>query len=84
MRPSSSSATSGKWRPSRGTARRWGGLEDDGDQIFRAHIVEMYRTEKDAVRLLKHKEFLEGLENSLDACDDVMPNALEALVIKNA
>jgi uncharacterized protein len=58
-------------------------LEHDGDQIFRSHIGEMYRTEKDAVRLLKHKEFLEGLENTLDACDDVA-NALEQLVIKNA
>jgi len=58
-------------------------LEHDGDQIFRARIGEMFRTEKDAVRLLKHKEFLEGLENALDNCDDVA-NALEALVIKNA
>lgn len=58
-------------------------LEHDGDQIFRAKIGEMFRTEKDAVRLLKHKEFLEGLENTLDACDDVA-NALESLVIKNA
>jgi hypothetical protein len=57
--------------------------EHDGDQIFRARIGEMFRTEKDAVRLLKHKEFLEGLENTLDACDDVA-NALESLVIKNA
>jgi uncharacterized protein Yka (UPF0111/DUF47 family) len=58
-------------------------LEHDGDQIFRARIGEMFRTEKDAIRLLKHKEFLEGLENALDACDDVA-NALEGLVIKNA
>lgn len=58
-------------------------LEHDGDQIFRANIGVMFRTEKDAVRLLKHKEFLEGLENTLDACDDVA-NALESLVIKNA
>lgn len=58
-------------------------LEHDGDQIFRGHIGEMFRTEKDAVRLLKHKEFLEGLENTLDACDDV-GNALESVVIKNA
>jgi uncharacterized protein len=58
-------------------------LEHDGDQIYRAKIGEMFRTEKDAVRLLKHKEFLEGLENSLDACDDVA-DALDALVIKNA
>ena len=60
-----------------------GQLEHDGDQIFRNHIGDMYRTEKDAVRLLKHKEFLEGLEDTLDACDDVA-NALESLVIKNA
>ena len=58
-------------------------IEHDGDQIYRARIGEMFRTEKDAVRLLKHKEFLEGLENSLDACDDVA-DALDALMIKNA
>lgn len=58
-------------------------LEHDGDQVFRARIGEMFKTEKDAVRLLKHKEFLEGLERALDECDDVA-NSLEALVIKNA
>ncbi len=58
-------------------------MEHDGDQIFRARIGEMFRTEKDAVRLMKNKEFLEGLENALDCCDDVA-NALESLVIKNA
>ncbi|WP_441286758.1 DUF47 domain-containing protein [Sorangium sp. KYC3313] len=58
-------------------------LEHDGDQIFRSAIVELFNTEKDAIHLIKHKEFLEGLENTLDACDDVA-NALEALVIKNA
>ena len=58
-------------------------LEHDGDQVFRARIGEMFKHEKDAVRLLKHKEFLEGLERALDECDDVA-NALEALVIKNA
>src|SRR5262249_52626054 len=57
-------------------------LEHDGDQVFRAAIGEMFKTEQDAIRLLKNKEFLEGLENTLDACDDVA-NALEALVIKN-
>lgn len=57
-------------------------LEHDGDQIFRAAVAEMFRREKDAIRLIKYKEFLEGLENTLDACDDVA-NALEALVIKN-
>jgi uncharacterized protein Yka (UPF0111/DUF47 family) len=57
-------------------------LEHDGDQVFRATLGEMFQTEKDAIRLLKNKEFLVGLERTLDACDDV-GNALETLVIKN-
>ena len=57
-------------------------LEHDGDQIFRASVADMFKNEKDAIRLLKNKEFLEGLEWTLDACDDV-GNALETLVIKN-
>jgi uncharacterized protein len=58
-------------------------LESEGDRIFRTQIGEMFRTETDAIRLLKHKEFLEGLEQALDTCDDV-GNALENIVIKNA
>jgi uncharacterized protein len=57
-------------------------LEHDGDQVFRATLGQMFQTEKDAIRLLKNKEFLVGLERTLDACDDV-GNALETLVIKN-
>lgn len=57
-------------------------LEHDGDQVFRATLGEMFATEKDAIRLLKNKEFLVALERTLDACDDV-GNALETLVIKN-
>lgn len=58
-------------------------LEHDGDQVFRQRIGEMFKIEKDAVLLLKNKEFLEGLERTLDACDDVA-NSLETLVIKHA
>ena len=57
-------------------------LEHDGDQVFRASIVHVFNTEKDAIALLKHKEFLEGLERTLDVCDDVA-NSLDTLVIKN-
>lgn len=57
-------------------------IEHDGDQIFRLRISELFREEKDAIQLIKHKEFLEGLERTLDACDD-MGNALETIVIKN-
>ena len=46
-------------------------LESEGDRIYRTQLAAMFRTETDAIRLIKHKEFLEGLERTLDACDDV-------------
>lgn len=58
-------------------------LESDGDRIYRTHLAAMFRTETDAVRLIKHKEFLEGLEDTLDSCNDV-GDALMDIVIKNA
>ena len=57
--------------------------EDQGDQIFRQQIASMFKNEPNAIRLLKHKEFLEGLERSLDLCEDV-GNVLSAIVIKNS
>ena len=57
-------------------------LESEGDLIFRTQLAAMFRSETDAIRLIKHKEFLEGLEETLDACDDV-GNALRTIVIKN-
>jgi uncharacterized protein Yka (UPF0111/DUF47 family) len=59
------------------------GLEDQGDIIFRTQIASMFKNETDAIRLLKNKEFLEGLEGSLDLCDDV-GNVLSTVVIKNS
>jgi uncharacterized protein Yka (UPF0111/DUF47 family) len=58
-------------------------LESDGDQIYRTRLAAMFRTETDAIRLIKHKEFLEGLERTLDACEDVGA-ALRTIIIKNA
>jgi uncharacterized protein Yka (UPF0111/DUF47 family) len=58
-------------------------LETEGDRIYRTQLAAMFRTEKDAIRLIKHKEFLEGLERTLDACEDVS-GALRTVVIKNA
>jgi uncharacterized protein Yka (UPF0111/DUF47 family) len=58
-------------------------LESEGDRIYRTRIAAMFRTEVDAIRLIKHKEFLEGLERALDACEDV-GGALRTVIIKNA
>jgi len=57
-------------------------LEHDGDDIYRAQMKELFRTEKDAIRLIQHKEFLEGLERTLDAVDHT-GKVLSAIVIKN-
>jgi uncharacterized protein len=56
--------------------------EHAGDEIYRKRLGDLFREEKDAVRLIQHKEFLEGLERSLDTCDHTGV-ALTAVVIKN-
>lgn len=58
-------------------------LEHEGDRVFRERTGAMFKSEKDAVRLIKHKEFLEGLERALDDCDDV-GSILGNIVINNA
>lgn len=57
--------------------------EDQGDIVFREQIAQMFQHESNAITLLKHKEFLEGLERTLDLCDDV-GNVLSTIVIKNS
>jgi uncharacterized protein Yka (UPF0111/DUF47 family) len=57
-------------------------LEHDGDEIYRSRVGLLFKEEKNAVRLIQHKEFLEGLERALDACDHT-GHALSAIVIKN-
>jgi predicted phosphate transport protein (TIGR00153 family) len=58
-------------------------FEDEGDNVFRTQIAEMFKSESNAIKLLKNKEFLEGLESTLDLCDDV-GNVLSTIVIKNS
>lgn len=58
------------------------GLEHDADVIFRTRLGDLFANEKDAIQLIKHKEFLEGLENSVDRCASVA-TVLEAIIIKN-
>lgn len=57
-------------------------LEHEADVIFRLRIGDLFSHEKDAIQLIKHKEFLEGLEDSIDQCAKVA-TVLEAILIKN-
>ena len=58
-------------------------FEDRGDEIFRTQMAAMFKHETNAIRLVKHKEFLEGLEEALDLCDDV-GTVVSGVVIKNS
>lgn len=58
-------------------------LEHEGDVIYRGQMKALFRNEEqNAVRLIQHKEFLEGLERVLDAFDHT-GGSLSAIVIKN-
>lgn len=58
-------------------------IEDDGDNIFRNAITELFVSEKDAVEVIKWKEIYEYLENTLDACEDVA-NITEGIIMKHS
>jgi uncharacterized protein Yka (UPF0111/DUF47 family) len=58
-------------------------IENMGDDAFRKAMTNLFKTEKDAVEVVKWKEIFELLENTLDACEDVA-NIVEGVVMKNA
>jgi predicted phosphate transport protein (TIGR00153 family) len=57
-------------------------LEDEGDNIFREAITQLFATETDPLEVIKWKEIYEYLENTLDACEDVA-NISEGVIMKN-
>lgn len=58
-------------------------LEFEADQRFRTRVGALFETQRDAIVLIKHKEFLEGLEDAVDACAHV-GTVVEAILIKNS
>jgi predicted phosphate transport protein (TIGR00153 family) len=57
-------------------------LENEGDDIYRTAMAELFAEEKDALEVIKWKQIYELLENSLDACEEVA-NTVEGVVMKN-
>lgn len=57
-------------------------LEHDADAVFRTRMGEMFAEETDPIRLLKHKEFLEGLEEAADRCA-IVARVLEGILLKH-
>lgn len=58
-------------------------IENEGDDIYRTAMTNLFKNEKDAIEVIKWKEILEYLENTLDACEDVA-NIVEGVVMKHA
>jgi len=58
-------------------------LENEGDDILRAALAELFRGATDPLLVLKWKEVYEALENATDRCEDVA-NVIEGLVLEHA
>jgi uncharacterized protein len=57
-------------------------LENEGDAVMRAAMVELFEREKDFFELIKLKEILERMEEAIDICEDVS-NVVEGIVLKH-
>jgi uncharacterized protein Yka (UPF0111/DUF47 family) len=58
-------------------------LENEGDDILRQALAELFRGATDPLLVLKWKEVYEALENAMDRCEDVA-NIIEGVVLEHA
>ncbi|GIP30382.1 hypothetical protein J23TS9_55120 [Paenibacillus sp. J23TS9] len=58
-------------------------LENQGDELLRICIKELFAKVKDPIELIKRKEIYERLETTTDACEDVA-NMLESIIMSNS
>jgi predicted phosphate transport protein (TIGR00153 family) len=58
-------------------------LENEGDQVTRAAIAELFDERHKPLEIMKWKEIYTLLENTIDKCEDVA-NIIERIVLKHA
>ena len=58
-------------------------LESEGDHVFRGELAYLFEYVNDPIDLIKWKDLLEGLENTLDHCER-MADLLKGVVMKYA
>ena len=60
-----------------------GHLESEGDRVFRHEVAFLFDKEKDPIELIKWKDILEKLEDTLDHCEK-LSDMLRGVVMKYA
>jgi predicted phosphate transport protein (TIGR00153 family) len=58
-------------------------LENEGDELMRQSIKNLFQNVKDPIELLKHKEIYERLEETTDSCEHVA-NTLQSIIMRNS
>jgi predicted phosphate transport protein (TIGR00153 family) len=58
-------------------------FENEGDQIFREAVAELFEKETDAIEIIKWKDIHSLIEVALDRCEDVA-NIVETIKIKHS
>lgn len=58
-------------------------LENEGDQLYRHAVADLFSGEYRAMDVLRWKEVIENLEDALDGLENVA-NVIEAIVLKHA
>ncbi|QQL49569.1 DUF47 domain-containing protein [Mucilaginibacter ginkgonis] len=58
-------------------------VENQADYIFDRAVADLFLYEKDALKVIKHKEILSALETATDMCEDAA-NVMESILVKNA
>lgn len=58
-------------------------LENQGDELLRVCIKELFAKVTDPIELIKKKELYERLETTTDNCEDVA-NTLESIIMSNS
>ena len=57
-------------------------LEDEGDRLNREAVSQLFKTETDAIVVIRWKDIHEQLEEAVDACENAA-DVLEAILVKN-
>jgi len=58
-------------------------LENEGDQIWREAVAELFDRSDDAIEIVKWKDIYSLIEVAIDRCEDVA-NIVETIVVKHS